>query len=103
MTCQVCVPVPTLSPEQFILSMAGKHLQFWGDSVTAQAECDLRTALLEGGQHCVNETHKGAECPSINASSSYLKTGCPWGCNQYPKVDKNGHREALGVKDLLLK
>ena len=37
--------MPTMPPAAMLEVMRGKHVQFWGDSTSAQMECDLRGAL----------------------------------------------------------
>ena len=75
-----CVPMPTLPPTVFKERLQGIHIQFWGDSVSAQMECDLRSAVCEAGVPAFNLSDTGSIFPTINSSSEYVQVGCPWSC-----------------------
>jgi len=81
MTCPACSLVPTLPASIFTHVVQNKHILFWGDSVTAQVECDLRAAVVEAGHvEPANQWSKGGDFPSINASTRFVQRGCPWNC-----------------------
>lgn len=68
--------------------MRGKRVQFWGDSTSAQMECDLRAALDEVGTPVpINNASRywrslGSRYPDDGASSYYQRIGCPWYCDE---------------------
>lgn len=95
MTCDpgVCTAVPTLPDSTIAAVFAGHTVQFIGDSVTAQLECDLRQVLTKTAVHvqalpCDKEVTP--ICPDkfsnkvfIDSNGKktkvlFLPVGCPW-------------------------
>ena len=74
--------MPVLNASVFAAEMRGVRLQFWGDSVSAQMECDFRGALWQAGVEATGAqvTNMGADYSSLNASVDYVQIGCPWAC-----------------------
>ena len=79
-TCDTCAPMPTLPAHALAAAVRDKHLQFWGDSVQAQMECDFRYALNAiapfTDYHC-SLVECGARYPSLNSSVKHVWAGCP--------------------------
>jgi hypothetical protein len=108
MTCDpgVCTAVPTLPDSTIAAAFAGHTVQFVGDSVTAQFECDLRQVLTKTAVHtqalsCDEEVTP--ICPGKHSSVFndlsgtkttvlYQKAGCPWAC-----VDSNQTAHQLDI------
>ena len=79
-TCDRCGHHATLPVSTLVAAVRNKRIQFWGDSVQAQMECDLRVALNSVAQPvplACNLMECGAHYPSLNASSRYFWVGCP--------------------------
>ena len=78
--------MPTMPPAAMLEVMRGKHVQFWGDSTSAQMECDLRGALdrVAAPPPLNNASRYWRSLGSSYArgafSSSYHRVGCPWHC-----------------------
>ena len=94
-SARTCRPLAILPPATFVAAMRNHHVQFWGDSVSAQLECDLRDRLLRAvGQHQgVTDYHSLGIYPTLNASVSYLAVGCPWGCRRMNNMSVEMPRE----------
>ena len=77
-----------MPPAEILEVMRGKHLQFWGDSTSAQMECDLRGALDRVASPTpLNNASRywrslGSSYERGAFSSSYHRVGCPWYCKR---------------------
>lgn len=91
---QIHAPTVSHSHQDMISFLAGKNkttnsshnlrIQYWGDSIQATMECDMRQWLLE--IQGLLESSESLESSPVNISatiisSSYLKIGCPWHCD----------------------
>jgi hypothetical protein len=93
-----CAPLQLRSPtvshsyQDMISYLSGKNrtassrnlrIQYWGDSIQATMECDMRQWLLE--IEWLLESTSSLESSPVNISatisSGYIKIGCPWHCD----------------------
>ena len=70
------LPIPRLN--------VSTTIQYWGDSIQAQLECDLRQWVHDNG--------------TARVQSSYVKVGCPWRCNS----DLKRLKEQMMVADTIV-
>ena len=103
-TCSTCASSHAVLPQStFIAAVRNKRIQFWGDSVSSQMECDFRFALNELIEPVPNGPCRvkrcGAAYPALNASVEYWDTGCPYSC-MYNKYD-GSIQETETVDELL--
>eukprot|EP00308_Calcidiscus_leptoporus_P004912 CAMPEP_0119403160 /NCGR_PEP_ID=MMETSP1334-20130426/143244_1 /TAXON_ID=127549 /ORGANISM="Calcidiscus leptoporus, Strain RCC1130" /LENGTH=265 /DNA_ID=CAMNT_0007427101 /DNA_START=153 /DNA_END=950 /DNA_ORIENTATION=+ len=77
-----CRQHAVLTDMEVAARMRNQHLQFWGDSVSALMECDLRERVLRAvGASNARIGRTSGYFPTLNASSSYIRVGCPWTCS----------------------
>ena len=87
MTCDpsMCRPVPVLSDEFIGNAFAGHVIQFWGDSITTQFECDARNTL--------QRTAKSSE--SVECHVDHRDPSLPRVCPEYPGATTFTHKNGI--------
>lgn len=94
-----CAPPSDLVHNNSVIAKlaANTHVQFWGNSLMAQAECDFRSAL-SAVEKPAKESPTYGHYKKLGAISEYVQIGCPWHCSF---DHHNQSHEALNP-DLLL-
>jgi len=96
MTCNLsdCSATPALPAKTIAAAFRGNVVQFMGDSITAELECDLRRALASIAvlvQPLPCDKRRTPVCPDkyantftdangVNTTVLFTQVGCPWAC-----------------------